>query len=60
MRTMSIMVRINCDKGNAYGTCSSSSWPESTVEEALAVAESQGWYIKTDRHLCPGCAGHKR
>lgn len=57
---MSVVVRINCDRGNSTGRCGNSSWPGSTVEEALAVAESQGWYVKPDRHLCPWCAGSKR
>lgn len=57
---MSIVVRINCDRGNQYGTCSSTSWPAFTVEEAIRVAELQGWYIKPDRHLCPDCCGHRK
>lgn len=56
---MSIMVRINCDQDNGYGSCVSSSWPASTVEEALRVAESQGWWLKPNRHLCPSCRGGK-
>jgi hypothetical protein len=63
---MSLLAHLLCDQENRYGTCAARSRSAHGEVEAIALAESEGWYFRRgrdgvpDRALCPTHAGARR